>query len=203
MCWNANVSLTTFIVGVIVNTIILLAAIKYNYKSLLLLCIIWYWVFMMQFCEFFIWKNIYPEFFSKLAYVFNVTQILLLAVLFLLFGENISQTNKILAGTILVCYLCIILFPTSNRLVVEEKNKHLSYPWWDSSVKVWAYIIAIFSISLLLIKPFYYGLACGTLIFLLLFFSMLFYRKNVPSIWCFFACFFPIAALVFAILIIK
>lgn len=205
MCWSANVSISTFTVGVVVNTIILMLAIKYNYTSLKLLCIIWYWVLMMQFCEFFIWKNIYPEFFSKLAYVFNVTQILMIAMIFLIFGKDVSQTSKIIAGAILVTYLFVIIFPTNTKddTKVTETNSHLSYPWWSSNVKVWAYFIALFSLSLLLIKPFYYGLACASVIFILLIFSILFYRKNVPSMWCFFACFFPIIALVLAILIEK
>ena len=84
MCWNATTSMISFIFGIIICLIIGYIAIKQEKYSLAILSFGWIWVIFMQLFEFFIWNsNNENRTISKFAYIFNITQIVILGILFL------------------------------------------------------------------------------------------------------------------------
>lgn len=197
MCWNATTSMTSFIFGVIISIIIGYIALKQKKYSLAILSFGWTWVICMQLFEFFIWnskdenKNI-----SKLTYIFNVTQILVLGLLFLSFTKN-NYISKIIVVSVLLLYTSYILYYSDISNVTVNKDCHLSYNWWDKiPFGGIIYTISLICIFLLIVKPFYWSLYTTITIILFLLLSCLFYSNNVASMWCFFAVIVPIISYV-------
>jgi hypothetical protein len=196
MCFDAKTSLATFLTGTFLSLMVMTYALFQKQTSLALLSGGWMWVILMQWWEFMIWKNWEKHTASHFAYVFNIMQIPLLYFLFIL-SSPVSLVFKAIATGIVFVYLCIMLYPNINGDVTQQSG-HLTYSWWSSRVRSTTYFIGLASIFLLLVRPFSWSMACVTTLFVLLGLSMLIYgQQNTPSLWCFFAVFFPVLALVY------
>ena len=84
MCWNANASLTSFILGTFINISVML---YFKNTIVAVICIVWQWVLMMQISEYFIWKGQDNKQYksaslgTRASLIFNITQQLKIAVL--------------------------------------------------------------------------------------------------------------------------
>ena len=204
MCWNATASLSSFIAGIFASLIVAMIAYKQKKWQLVALSIGWIWVVCMQLWEYFLWKNSLPSAqnmtYSNFAYVFNVTQVILLGLIFLTFFQDQSIWNRATAFTIIFVYTSYMFFyaPTMGTLHVTPScsNPHLEYPWWDKiPFGGFVYMITLISIFLLLVRPLGWSIKTISMIMVLFFMSWIFYSKSVASMWCFFAVSIPVISL--------
>jgi hypothetical protein len=196
MCFDAETSINTFIGGTVVNVGVLLYALKHQQTSLVLISVLWFFIITMQFWEYCVWSNWHSQFAERMAYVFNIAQIPLLYFLFIVVSP-VPDINKYIASAIVLLYLCIVIYPTGPIQIV--KIGHLEYSWWNEQYKSATYLIACVALFLLLVRPFKWSVCCVVTLFILWILSRLIYGDTgVPSLWCNFAVFFPILALVYA-----
>lgn len=196
MCFDARTSLATFISGTLVSLCVMTYALVKKQTSLALLAGGWVWVIFMQWWEFMIWKQWENKIASRFAYIFNIMQIPLLYFLFIL-SSPASVVSKAIATGILFLYLCVMFYPDVNEDVTLHSG-HLAYSWWTSRLRSTMYFIGLAGVFLLLVRPLSWSIACVSTLFVLLGLSMLIYgRHNTPSLWCFFAVFFPVFALLY------
>lgn len=196
MCFDAETSINTFISGTVVNIGVLLYALKHKQTSLALICVLWFFVVSMQFWEYCVWSNWHSQFAERMAFVFNIIQVPLLYFLFIT-SSTVPDINKYVASAVVLVYLCIVIYPT--RPVQIAKIHHLRYSWWEEKYKSATYLIACAFVFLLLVRPFNWSVCCLVTLMILWLLSRLIYGDTgVPSLWCHFAVFFPILALLYA-----
>jgi hypothetical protein len=193
MCWNAPVSLASFLSGLLVSFGMGFLALKQKKIELAVLSFGWSWVICMQLFEYFIWTH--PEdnnVYARWAFVFNITQILLLGLLFLTFFDH-PTPNKIAVCSILFVYVFYMLYYAHDAMINISKQEHLQYNWWETlPLGNWVYILSLCAVFLLIIRPFAWSLrTLGVIIFLLLI-STLFYSNSIASMWCWFSVSVPI-----------
>ena len=209
MCWNATASLTALILGTVLSLVTALVAMKQKKWSVVVLSLGWLWVIGMQYWEYLLWTSPVSSdanaFASRWAYIFNVTQVLVLGLLFLAFADShLGVWNKVSAVVILLVYACYIMYYAPDMTTLRTtkascEEPHLHYPWWDQMPYGGAiYLMALILLFLLIVRPLAWSVGTITLIMSLFAMSMTFYSSSVASMWCFFAVFVPVASLLFA-----
>jgi len=207
MCWNAKSSLSFFILGCILNTVILKFAIDKKNTSLSAFCIGWYFVLCMQLLEFIIWSNLSSNkaTLGYITFLFNIFQLLVVYGVAISISDvyNVSLWCKIIAFLVLMFYFGTILFMTRDMTLkdytVSTTGCHLPYPWWDHmSSGGLIYVIAFIAIFMLLFRPFYWALSTLTVILCCLLFSYVVYKPYVASMWCFFVVLVPVLSYFFS-----
>jgi len=196
MCWNSQSSLTFFILGNMINTIILTLSIINHKYNMIAFCLGWYFVITMQLLEYFIWSHKNNESYSFLAYIFNILQILVIYQSFISISNlyNVHWINKLIASIILLYYIFNCFYWTkNNKYNINIKSKHLIYPWWNNK-KGLLYLFCLISLFLLLARPIEWSFIILSLILSLFFLSYIYYRPYVASMWCFFVVLLPIIA---------
>ena len=167
MCWNAEVSLNTFIYGTIA-AIIVLSLNKIPIRSILLV----YTVSLIQLMEYFTWKNINN---NELVHYLSITGAFILLLQVLLITNNNLKNKEQLFSYICIFILTIIAFYHNfeNKKFHMEKgeNGHLKWLWADlpvplliSGLLLWIYppirnknyISTLFIITTLTISFYYY-----------------------------------------------
>jgi hypothetical protein len=167
MCWNAEVSLNTFIYGTIA-AIIVLSLNKIPIRSILLV----YTVSLIQLMEYFTWKNINN---NELVHYLSITGAFILLLQVLLISNNNLKNKEQLFSYIFIFILTIIAFNHNfeNKKFHMEKgeNGHLKWLWADlpvplliSGLLLWIYppirnknyISTLFIITTLTISFYYY-----------------------------------------------
>jgi hypothetical protein len=203
MCWNATTSLITFISGILLSLSISIIAYKQKKWELMVLSLGWIWVIFMQLFEYFIWKNEYNQFFSILAFIFNVTQIFVLGLLFLTLFQYHTLSTKLITIFILLFYMSYLLYYTIQMKITDTKHtKHLYYQWWDQiPFGGFIYLFSLISLFLLVVRPFYWSLSTLFVVLFFLFMSYLFYRESIASMWCFFSIIVPLISFFISLLI--
>jgi len=201
MCWNAPVSLASFIVGTIINISVLL---YFKNKLVTTVCIAWQWVLMMQISEYFLWKgqeigqnNTQLMLGSQTALIFNITQPLVV-FLSLMIISKVKMSFKIVASVVILFYVSFMLLNLNrqkeyNALSPTPNCKHMYLQWWDDinySGKL--YTVTLVAIILLLLRPHGLSLFLSSYLLLTVVISMLFYSCGQASMWCWFVVPFPI-----------
>ena len=167
MCWNAEVSLNTFIYGTIA-AIIVLSLNKIPIRTILLV----YTVSLIQLMEYFTWKNINN---NELIHYLSITGAFILLLQVLLITNNNLKNKEQLFSYIFIFILTIIAFNHNfeNKKFHMEKgeNGHLKWLWADlpvplliSGLLLWIYppiknknyISTLFIITTLTISFYYY-----------------------------------------------
>jgi hypothetical protein len=197
MCWNAPVSLASFITGLLISFGIGITAIRQKKPELAVLSFGWSWVICMQLFEYFIWTNPTDNsIYARWAYVFNITQVLVLGLLFLAFFEHPKQ-NKIIACGILFLYSCYMFYYAQDVITSVSQKKHLQYNWWSQlPYGGIIYILTLCSVFLLLVRPSGWSIRTLAIILLLLWISAIFYSDCLASLWCFFAISVPVISFI-------
>lgn len=204
MCWNAEVSIVAFIIGMFMTMVVSVIAVKQRKPYLVALALGWSWVICMQLFEFFIWRNqeipsASNEFYSRWAYLFNVTQVIVLALLFLTLFDNYPKRNRYIATIILFVYISYLLYNSPKNMIVKGGGcgtPHLQYSWWDElPMGSMVYLVSLILIFILIVRPLYWSLATLGVIMSFLGISWIFYSKSVASMWCFFAVLVPLCSL--------
>lgn len=209
MCWSATASLVALILGTVCSLLSAYLGARQKKWEIVALSIGWLWVIGMQYWEYVIWTSAPTsstnEWASRWAYIFNVSQVLVLGILFsALFGHRVPVQNRILAILVMVMYTCYILYyaPTLSSFrttVASCTEPHLHYPWWDGMpYGGLVYILSLIALFLLIVRPLAWSLGTLTVVLAFLAMSSVFYSSSVASMWCFFAVFVPILSLLFA-----
>ena len=166
MCWNAEVSLNTFLFGTI-SAIILLIMNKILITNILLV----YTLSLIQLMEYFAWSNIKNK---QIIYYLSIIGAFILLLQVLLISNNNLKNKEKLYVYIIICILASLAFYynfENDKFHMEKgENGHLKWLWADlpvplllSGLLLWIYppiknknYSAAFFIIITLIISFYY-----------------------------------------------
>jgi len=185
MCWNADISINTFLFALFALVFIFLANTYTKYKQETfknpLVYLLLLEVASIQLIEFFLWKNLknkkMNEFLTSLALYIIIIEPLTIMLMI---------PNKIILISIVLCYLLFLLtkYSTSSRsFVTNVKNGHLSWGWINKASPLSIFIYLFFFVfSMYLINNFLLFLfSIFTLIITLFFY---FKDNTFGSMWC-------------------
>jgi hypothetical protein len=193
MCWNAEVSLNTFIFGVISAAIVLL--INYNYLASVLILLS---VSLMQLVEFFAWRNINNKKVIEWVSVFGISVILLQVLLLNIFYLKGKERIIVLIIILISSLFALVHIINNNKLKMEKaKNGHLAWSWADLPIPL---LIIFFGLYL------YAGFRNKNLTFLIALLLLLislynYYKYNTwGSMWCYYSNILWIILILYVIL---
>jgi hypothetical protein len=190
MCWNADISLNTFIFGVISLIFIYITNTYTKYKTPMfdspLVYLLLFSVVSMQLVEYFLWKNLktmpYNIYYSSIGFFLVMLQLFLMIIII-----KDSNIRNVLVGIYLIFSLYIISQHSLQKdlYTTVGKNGHLVWEWMNfkntifnnTYIYFFIYFVALFFMDNLMLKPF--------IVFSLLF-SVFFYYKDrtFGSMWC-------------------
>ena len=138
MCWNAKASLTSFILGTLINISVML---YFKNTIVAVICILWQWILMMQISEYFIWKgqddkdHKLVSLGTRASLIFNITQPLVVFLCFIL-NSNVKMSFKITACIVILFYVSFMLINLNKQkeyksLKPSTNCKHMSLQWWN------------------------------------------------------------------------
>jgi hypothetical protein len=201
MCWNANASLISFIVGTLINISVML---YFKNTIVVPICILWQWVLMMQISEYFIWKGQDKikekgslTLGSRSSLIFNVTQPLVVFLCFIL-NSKVKMSFKITASIVILFYVSFMLINLNKQkeyksLKPSTNCKHMSLQWWnDIKNSGIIYCITLITIIFLLLRPFNLSIFMSSYLIITLVISSMFYSCGQASMWCWLVVPFPI-----------
>jgi len=152
MCYNYDVSITTFAIGSLAT---LYNIVSFG-KNPLYLCISLFWMaaILMQLWEAMLWKDYNCNLFTTLAKYTNLAQPLLGMLVLLI--PNYIKNKKIklpLVALVIFFYLLTIspiIFSKNNSFKCIKKDSSIALKWWDMK-KATVYVLAIVSLMKLLL----------------------------------------------------
>jgi hypothetical protein len=201
MCFSKNVSLFTFISGVIGGILCYSTGVT-DYKIIGLFFI---FISLMQGIEYLLWINQecndYNKFLTKCAMILNHLQPIILFILLYIYSSKFD--NKLFL--VILVYL-IIIIPYSLQLnesscTLKNKSNHLNWEW--NYMDYYYIVYTYFVICLMIFGFFFENKVYGNLfiLFTLLSYSASFFiydkTKVVGSMWCFFSVFAPLLFYIF------
>lgn len=203
MCWSFEVSLFTFIVGSIFNYMVFrLPQSKTNIK---VLCVLWEYILCVQLSEALAWKTQSSKsastniFSGKLTMFLITTQPIVLGGLLLMFcGGDVPSFNRMLSIMIMGVYILWLVYNithnfTAKSLTPSRECSHLDLYWWKTFTgNAIPYLITLFLIMILLIRPLNLMWFQLSFISITLVISYLFYGCSIGSMWCFLSAFAPV-----------
>jgi hypothetical protein len=183
MCYNATVSLNTFIFGVSVAILAHYTKIIPYYVILILLSIT-----SMQLLEFFTWTYYDNPLINKILSLIGLF-IIFIQVLLLNYYYPDPKTSKILLSFMFIFILLFLIFEfrNVNFSMKKGKNKHLIWYWLDLPI-IWIIIgITFYLIPVFLTKNL--SIIISTIVILSI--SLYFYwrYKTWGTMWCYFSNF--------------
>jgi hypothetical protein len=196
MCWNAEVSLNTFLFGMISMTIVLLLN-KISFITILFTSTL----SLIQLMEYYAWNNINnkDEIFklSIIGYFIIVSQILILNYGFLNKNDRLIAVIIIL---ILSIYFFIYNYQNDKFYMEKGKNKHLIWHWIDIPTPL-LLIVLIFYIY----PAIQYGIITSMAIIVPLLISLYYYYKYKTwgSMWCYMSNFLWIILILKSLILTK
>jgi hypothetical protein len=195
MCWNAEVSLNTFILGSIAAIIaIILNVVPYT------LILLVYTVSLIQLMEYYTWTNINDK---KIVYYLSIIGISILFLQVIILNYNYVKNKKERN----VMYILIILFALSailydyinNKFTMEKaENGHLKWSWIDLPLPF------IFIIIFLYLYPTSKSKTKISFVLTLITISISLYNwfkyKTWGSMWCYMANFLWAIIIIYSII---
>ena len=187
MCWNAAVSLNTFLF----SSFILLLIIYNNYFTQYKIKefnTIWVYLFfvsfiLMQLIEFFIWKNINNKFYNNIFSICGALLLIIQPIISIMIISNIKVRNLLLLFYLLLAVpYSIYKFFTKHIHTVISENGHLRWKFFEITPLIWSGWLFFFLFSFVYEKK-YFGLIFGLIT---LFISFINYKNDhtIDSMWC-------------------
>ena len=180
MCWNAEVSLNTFIFGMI-SMIIVIIFNKISYKIILFTLTLT----LIQLLEYYTWKNI-----DNIDIIYNLSIIgyLIISIqLIILNYAFLNNKDKLVALIILIILLIYIFIYNyqNNKFNMEiGENKHLIWNWIDIPIPI-LIIIMVFYIYPAIT---YNYISFVTMLIILLPSLYYYYKyKTWGTMWCYYS----------------
>ena len=197
MCWNAPVSLATFLI----SSLMCLYLWFRNLHNDRVLSIWIFWISIMQLFEFFMWRDMKNHsLFSKLALVNILLQPFMLAApLFYYYKKVYNLGEKMVLGGIIGISLIkaaagfVYAFITQkNKNWLSVKGPHCHLVWWFiKNYNQMPYLTQFnnlymvpLSLATLLIKPFSQGLIYFSIGYFSYLYTRTFYPQEKGSLWC-------------------
>lgn len=202
MCFSANVSISTYIIGMIGSIILL-------FQGYIPEGIIYIWVIQMQLIEFVLWKTIpnnnkysciLPSLniiTTKLGIIINHLEPIVLWLAIILFSKkvlpNIIHIVLILFIIVSILYTLQVLKVNECTIVTDKSYPHLQWNWNHGTSAAYYYIFFLLVLLILCI----FGLERGFVNAFIVLFSFLISwaiygeKHSVGAMWCFAASFGP------------
>lgn len=196
MCFNAEVSITTYTIGVLGC----LMLIKNKQENYIPEAIFFLWVVHMQLIEFFLWKNqpcnVINQEVSRIGMIVNNMEPIILWFAIILFSEKKlpNWIHAMMTSYVVAASLYTYNIDDSCTTTSPISEPHLDWRWNQGKYKEIFYAFFLLCCILLSI----YGLKHSyhaALIFILSFgISFFIYRQHraVGAMWCFIAAFVPL-----------
>ena len=180
MCWNAEVSLNTFIFGMI-SMIIVIIFNKISYKIILFTLTLT----LIQLLEYYTWKNI-----DNIDIIYNLSIIgyLIISIQLIILNYGFLNNKDKLVALIILIILLIYIFIynyQNNKFNMEiGENKHLIWNWIDIPIPI-LIIIMIFYIY----PAFTYNYISFVTMLIILLPSLYYYYKYKTwgTMWCYYS----------------
>ena len=207
MCYNKDISIYTYIIG-LVSSYLLLTNEK---KTLKILGCFFIVVIQMQLVEYYLWSNnkcnSKNRTISNIGALLNIIQPIMLYLAIHYYNKEITKENKKIMNITVFIYLLSILlyslnlFPIDCSIVTKVSAPYLQWGWFYK--KLPNFITIMFPLTLVILmyfgldKP--YNFYSSLIIILSFIISFIIYRKQrvFGTLWCWFAVFIPIFVLVY------
>lgn len=188
MCWNASVSLNTFLFSTFVLLLIIYNNSFTKYKihelnNIFIYLFIASFVFM-QLIEFFIWRNINNKFYNN---VFSIIAALLLIIqpiasIFILSNIQLRNVLLILYSSLAIPFSIYNFYSTKNIHSVISKRGHLKWNFFHITPIIWL-IWLFFFMFVFIYEKIWFGIVFGIIPLVISFIN---YRNDdtVETMWC-------------------
>ena len=191
MCWNAEVSLNTFLFSGFVLLLIIYNNTYTQYK-IKDLNSKWTYIFflsfiLMQLIEFFIWRNVNNPYYNSIF-----TMLATILLFFQPIASTMILTNNKIRNSLLVIYLTIavpfMIYRFLTKKIYSEvttlNHLHWNMVFYDNSYEhVFFFIWLFFFLFPLFYQGYFYGFLFGLLTFIIITYK--YYKdKSVGSMWC-------------------
>jgi len=200
MCFNAEVSFTTYIIGTISSVIL---ALKGFPKE----AIFYFFIIQMQLVEYFLWNdqtcNDFNKLITKFGIILNHLQPIILYLLIKYYNDGRTfdlpkwLNILIIVYTIATIYYTKYVMTNECSLISPESSPHIEWLWNNTEYGNLYY--GLFLVVLLSLT--YHGLSNNILhtslmlIGYIVSISLYSKKKSVGSVWCFYAAFAPLLLL--------
>jgi len=205
MCYNKDISLYTYLIGLVASFLI----IKKKDKDLKILGCFFLFVIHMQLIEYFLWTNnkcnLRNITLSYIGTIVNFIQPIILYLAIFYYNKELYKKNKQILDSIIIIYIIgliiysITLFPLGCTSITHISSPYLQWSWFfkKNSVIIALLFPIVFTILL------YYGLTAPYNLYLSLvciisfIISYIIYNKQraYTNLWCWFAVFIPMGVL--------
>ena len=199
MCVNAEVSLSSFIIGVISSICLIYYGNKKFKKENLSVGIFFIYISFIQLLEYFIWIDLdNKKGFNKIISLIFPVIIFIQPIVFYIIKSFIFNKTLLLINLLIIFYILLGIlkyksYLTNKTLITTTKNKYLFWKW--DKYGSYFYLI-IFTIAVFLYSNFYYSLLLFILGGFSLFVSFKIFNINYSSLWCLISAYIPIYMLV-------
>ena len=187
MCWNASVSLNTFLFSSFVLALIIYnnSFTKYKIPELNNK---WMYLFIMSFVsmqliEFFIWKNIDNKYYNNIFSICATLLLLIQPIISIMLLSNIKLRNLLLSSYLLLSIpFSVYKFSTNNIHSVVSESGHLRWIFFEMTPVSWIVWLFFFLFSFVYEKK-WFGPIFGLIA---LFITFINYKNDhtIGSMWC-------------------
>jgi len=187
MCWNASVSLNTFLFSSFILALIIYNNLFTQYK-IQELNNTWIYLFLasfifMQLIEFFIWKNINDKFYNNIFSICGTLLLFVQPIVSIMILSNIQLRNFLLLFYLLLAipYSTYKYFTKNIHSVISESG-HLRWNFFETTPLTWIVWLFFFLFSFIYEKQ-YFGFIFGLIMLCITFIN---YKNDhtVWSMWC-------------------
>jgi len=188
MCWNASVSLNTFLFSSFVLVLIIYNNSFTQYK-IQELNSIWIYLFLasfifMQLIEFFIWKNINDKFYNNIFSICATFLLIIQPIISIMILSNIKLRNLLLFFYLLLAipFSSYKFFTKKNIHSIVSEKGHLRWKFFETTPLIWFVWLFFFLFSFIYEKK-YFGIIFGLATLLIAFIN---YKndRTIWSMWC-------------------
>lgn len=181
MCWNATVSLNTFLFSFFAVNFAYFNNIINIYEYLF-----FYSFISMQLIEYFTWKHLHNKKINRLLSQLGMLLVFMQPLFFILIPNNVKFNIKATLITLYVIFLVFLGYLIKyDYSMVKAPNGHLAWNWLNVPV-FYIFIWLTFLLVILLYAKKYILFAIYALIFLAIYYT--YYKTNTwGSLWCWIA----------------
>jgi hypothetical protein len=207
MCWNAEISLLTFTIGIITSLLLIYKGnIKYK-KENTIFGIFFIFISFIQFFDFLFWIDIDNKyninyFTTLIAPLINAGQPTILYIIKILFLDNYSDLIStpynlffLITNILYTIFLIINYIKFLNngdlKTSISNKTKHLHWPWLKYFNNKPYYLI-MFALNIFYLINIKYSLFLFIITYFFLYLSIKYFKYNAGELWCFFGAFIPL-----------
>jgi hypothetical protein len=178
MCWNASVSLNTYIFGLFASLFS-----YYNGFGNILSVIFYQSFIIMQLLEYFIWtKTFSNKLLSQIALFIVLCQPIFNIIKIETYPKAISYLLAAYLIFIIILYTLIIPIDTINFSTVSSKNGHLSWKWLNWNIYIIFILYTFLSTRWIIDKMYMIFIVISVLLII----TLILYKETntFGSMWC-------------------